>query len=384
MPFPASLTLFCRVVDNYGDIGVCWRLARQFAREHGIAVTLWVDDLASFRRICAQVDPRAATQRVDGVVVRHWPEDFAALGPQDVPDAVIEAFACHLPDPFVAAMVARPRAPAWLNLDYLSAEAWVEGCHKMVSPHPSSALRKYFFFPGFTARTGGLLAERDLPARRDAFQSDAGARAAFLAGLGVDAAPGQRLVSLFCYPGAPVADLLRRWRDAAAPLLCLVPEGVAADAVGAFLGAPASPGARATRSALTVQVLPFVDQPDYDRLLWCCDLNFVRGEDSFVRAQWAARPFVWHIYPQEEGAHLVKLDAFLSHYLAALPDAAAAALRAAGAAWNRDGGDAAALTACCEGDFLAAWRAHGADWARELAKNGGLAANLVEFIREIG
>ena len=46
-----SWDIFCTVVDNYGDIGVCWRLARQLAAEHGFAVRLWVDDLASFARL---------------------------------------------------------------------------------------------------------------------------------------------------------------------------------------------------------------------------------------------------------------------------------------------------------------------------------------------
>ena len=75
-------------------------------------------------------------------------------------------------------------------------------------------------------------------------------------------------------------------------------------------------GAARTRGALTVRVLPFVPQDDYDRLLWACDVNFVRGEDSFVRAQWAGQPFLWHIYLQDENLHHVKLRAFLQRYAA--------------------------------------------------------------------
>ena len=84
------------------------------------------------------------------------------------------------------------------------------------------------------------------------------------------------------------------------------------------------PGDQRRRGNLLIHVLPFVAQDDYDRLLWCCDLNAVRGEDSFVRAQWAGRPLLWHIYPQEEGAHWDKLEAFLAIYNADLmPEAAA-------------------------------------------------------------
>jgi uncharacterized repeat protein (TIGR03837 family) len=58
----------------------------------------------------------------------------------------------------------------------------------------------------------------------------------------------------------------------------------------------------------TMQPLP---QREFDHLLWACDLNFVRGEDSLVRALWAGQPFVWQIYPQHDNAHHAKLDAFL-------------------------------------------------------------------------
>jgi len=63
---------------------------------------------------------------------------------------------------------------------------------------------------------------------------------------------------------------------------------------------------------LSFSYLPLFSQEDFDHLLWACDLNFVRGEDSLVRAIWANKPFVWHIYPQEDQAHATKLEAFLA------------------------------------------------------------------------
>src|SRR5690606_22123743 len=145
-------------------------------------------------------------------------------------------------------------------------------------------------FPGFTDRTGGLLCEAALDGQRERFQSDPAAMADFLVRLGVTPAEMAAFkVSMFCYPHAPVAALFDAWRNGDAAVVCLVPEGVAVEAVQAFLGREASPGAVRTTGALTVRVIPFVPQPDYDRLLWACELNFVRGEDSFVRAQWAQR-----------------------------------------------------------------------------------------------
>jgi uncharacterized repeat protein (TIGR03837 family) len=218
MAFPLTLDLFCRVVDNYGDIGVCWRLARQLAAEHGVAVRLWVDDLASFHRICAAVDPAAEQQQVQGVTVRRWHE---AMAQQDAADAVIEAFGCELPAGYLAAMAARPKAPVWINLEYLSAEDWVVGCHGLPSPHPRLALTKYFFFPGFEAGTGGLLEEAGLAQRRAAFAADPARQAAFLAGLGVHPAPGDCLMSLFCYPDAPVAALLVALGEESRPIMVI-------------------------------------------------------------------------------------------------------------------------------------------------------------------
>jgi uncharacterized repeat protein (TIGR03837 family) len=389
MSFPENLDLFCRVVDNFGDVGVCWRLARQFAHEYGIAVTLWVDDLTSFHKICRQVDPASPSQQVAGVLIRHWSVDgdVSAHKARYAPGAaVIEAFGCQLPPAFIAAMAAMPRQPVWMNLEYLSAESWVEGCHAMVSPQSGSHLLKYFYFPGFSAGTGGLLAERDLVARRDAFQSDASAQARLFNELGVTLPPGARKVSLFCYPHAPVSALLDAMAAMAQPTVCLIPEGVAAAQVAAFMGCTPEAGAHATRGALTVHVLPFIDQDQYDQLLWACDVNFVRGEDSFVRAQWAARPFVWQIYPQEENAHAVKLDAFLARYTASMPDALAGIVCDAWRAWNAPAPENAGFSAhwsqLCQVDLQLLQ--YGRNWAQFLAGNGDLAANLLQYIQKIG
>ncbi|QOL48098.1 elongation factor P maturation arginine rhamnosyltransferase EarP [Massilia litorea] len=374
---PLTLAIFCKVVDNYGDIGICWRLARQLQREHGVAVTLWVDDLASFRRICPAVDTDKAGQVVENVAVRHWRGQDDDYAPGDIADIVIEFFACDIPPRYIEAMTQRMPRPVWLNLEGLTAEDWVEGCHRLPSMHPRLKLTKHFFFPGFTAQTGGLLREAGLEEERQRFLGQPGQARDFLRGLGLpDAEIDALKVSLFCYPHAPVAALFAAWQHGSEKLTCLVPEGVAAEAVAAFLGAPAGAGAVATRGALTVRVLPFVPQPDYDRLLWACDLNFVRGEDSWVRAQWAGKPFVWHIYPQDENLHHKKLKAFLNRYAADI-----ASLQDVMLHWN-----GALATAA---DWPALWSALQADrdriearsseWQARMLANGDLASNLLVF-----
>lgn len=393
MTFPKTLHLFCRVVDNFGDIGICWRLARQLQHEHGIAVTLWVDDLQSFQRICPDVVASTEIQQLAGVTVRHWRDQDGAFSTGDIADIVIEFFAVDIPPGYITAMVGCDPRPVWLNLEGLTAEEWVEGCHTVSSPHPRLPLTKHFFFPGFTNKTGGLLHEASLQEQRRQFQADQAAITDFFAGLGVTPAEMASLkVSLFCYPHAPVSALFNAWQSGKEEITCLVPEGVAVQPVQAFLGTEAKPGAIRTRGALTVRVLPFIAQPDYDRLLWACDLNFVRGEDSWVRAQWAGKPFIWHIYPQDENLHHKKLRAFLQHYAVDIDSINAFFLR-----WNGAPADAgkdeakadvgeqidwAGLWSQFQGDMPKMAR-KSPDWQRQMQENGDLVSNLLKFARSL-
>ena len=140
--------IFCTVIDNFGDIGVCWRLAKQLAHEHGKTVRLWVDDLVSFSCIAPQVVPAVQRQVFQQVEICLWSTLPKAVEPADV---VIEAFACELPEVYVTAMLQMAKQPVWINLEYLSAESWVAQYHGLPSPHPRLPLSKTFFFPGFVA-----------------------------------------------------------------------------------------------------------------------------------------------------------------------------------------------------------------------------------------
>lgn len=368
--------IFCAVVDNYGDIGVSWRLARQLAVEHGLKIRLWVDDLASLQQILPEISSTSEVQTADGVEVRQWSSPFPQVEPAEV---VIEAFGCELPSSYVAAMAELARQPVWINLEYLSAEKWVSEYHGLTSPHPRLPLLKYFFFPGFTPETGGLLAESGLEQRRRAFQASPERKNAFWQSIGLPPPKADECrVSLFGYENAALPGLLAAWVASPTLVTCLVPEGRLVAGVAGFLGLPrVCSGCDHVRGNLTVRVLPFMDQLRYDEFLWACDCNFVRGEDSFIRAQWAARPFVWHIYPQQEDVHLIKLRAFLDRYCAALPEDAASGVRAFWEAWNKEDGAGEA--------WLGFWlhRAvldqHAQHWADDLLSQSGLAANLVQF-----
>jgi len=377
-----SWDIFCNVVDNFGDIGVSWRLTRQLAAGYNFTVRLWVDDVASLCRLYPDADESIDRQSCQGVEVHHWQQQFPDVAPAD---AVIAAFGCALPAAYLAAMAQRQHAPVWINLEYLSAETWVADCHALPSPRPEPGLTQHFFFPGFTPGTGGLLRETDLLARRDAFQANASAVSDFWTAINMPAPESSAFkVSLFCYENDNIPSLFDCWAAGHCNITCMVPEGRALPQVQAWLGAStAKAGDIFRRGSLELRVLPFVAQDRYDELLWLSDLNFVRGEDSFVRAQWAGIPMIWQIYPQEEMAHWPKLQAFLDIYEKRLDPPDAAAIRLVSEAWNIGAGASQAWPG-----YMAAHKrllAHANHWARDLKKKDsrGLTANLVDFCEQI-
>ena len=343
--------IFCRVIDNYGDIGICWRLSADLAAR-GHQVRLWVDD----QQALAWMAPGAIEGLWPNVQVLDWQQsqEPPVLATLPAADVWIEGFGCEIPEAFTAHFAGllpggqraqppqpqqdvqlphhpqRPsqpgqqsgRPPLWINLEYLSAEAYVERCHGLPSPVMSGPARgwtKYFFYPGFTARTGGLL--REPLVAQTTPERDPVACQAYLERLGVNWR-GERLISLFCYAPALLPSLLDTLAQDSTPTLLLATHGKAQQAVqnwiansGALAATPSQTPTSLTTvvaiAQLQIAYLPALSQTEFDALLRHCDLNFVRGEDSVVRAIWAGKPFVWNIYPQDGEAHAEKLAAFL-------------------------------------------------------------------------
>ena len=293
--------IFCRVIDNHGDLGVCWRLSADLA-DRGHEVRLWVDDASALAWMAPSGHPR--------VRVLPW-SDNPLANLSEPGDVAIEAFGCELPTQYQAALLrtaqTRAHAPVvWINLEYLSAQAYVERSHGLPSPvlsGPATGLTKWFFYPGFTAKTGGLIREPLLSARL-------APSAPLPESQGPDSAPRLNRalrISLFCYEPPGLPDWLHQLSHSPQPSHLWVAAGRSQVAVQRCL----PPGHRHGTS-LNLRYLPYLTQAGYDRLLQHADLNIVRGEDSLVRALWAGRPLIWHIYPQDDGAHLDKLEAFLS------------------------------------------------------------------------
>ncbi len=345
--------VFCRVIDNFGDVGVSWRLCSALAaRGHG--VRLWIDDASALAWM--------APDRAPGVTVQQF--DDAALV-TEVGDVVVETFGCDPPPGFVARMAQRSAPPVWINLEYLSAEAYVERSHGLRSPQfsgPGAGLDKWFFYPGFTARTGGLLQHPPAP--------DLAASRAWVAARGWAPRPGERAVLLFGYASPALPALLQAL--AAAPAVLWLPPG----------GLQAQLAAQPLPAGLRMQALPWLPSTDFDRLLQAADLRLVRGEDSFVRAQRVGdAPLLWQIYPQDDGAHGPKLNAWLDLHLdGAVPDLAAA-VRQAHLVVN-------GLAPRPFGPFtlpdLADWADQQRRWQATLKRQADLVSQLLDFVETRG
>ena len=406
---PLLWDIFCQVIDNYGDVGVCWRLAADLA-QRGHSVRLWLDD----KRALQWMAPGAAQGDWPGIRVHDWPFAQAAASSPALPlaDVWVEAFGCDIPQAWLQTQVqaanTQARRPAWINLEYLSAEPFALRSHGLPSPvlqGPATGWTKYFFYPGFSLGSGGLLGKAIAQAGAASWAEPA--LAAF-----APAASGQPTVLLFSYAKAPIAALLEALHRSAQTVQLLVAAGQSTDAVRLALAAlrstvgaseAASPGnsnsttfssgdiptalSKSTASGLEewrwgqlrLRFLPFLPQSTFDQLLGLCDLNLVRGEDSLAQAVQAGKPCVWQIYPQDDGAQGPKLMAYLDAIAADAP------LRAWHSFWNATPAAAQTepgLTWPWEPDSTWPQNAHAL--ATQLAQNKDLCSQLIDWAVQRG
>ena len=349
--------IFCQIVDNYGDAGVCWRLARSLSQMtiHGddIRIRLFCDDLNVLDQIAHGNATRYGASL--GIEVLPWEQ---AASTESIGDVVIEAFACTLPAAYVSTMANSKKQPVWLNLEYLTAESWADEMHLLPSPQ-NNGLNKYFYFPGLSPKTGGvILGDWDTVSHRQETPES-------LLSSWQLCRPNSKKISIFNYRHAPLSS----WLQSLDRIACS--EGDIVDVlVCANQNIPSDFFKQPFNSLRLIQ-LPFVPQEDYDWLVAHCDFNLVRGEDSFVRAQWAGKPFIWDIYPQEDLAHEIKLEAFLKLYFegahSELSTLAIPAMKWASPEtwWS----------------ILEAWQAHSKSWSEKLRALGPLEGKILDFVK---
>ncbi len=378
---PLRWDIFCRVIDNFGDIGVCWRLANILQQDYRQTVRLWVDEPQALAALEPSLNLNLSRQTLRQIEVCVWADNFADT---QVADVVIEAFGCDLPANYLQAMLKQP--PIWINLEYLSAEPWVQGFHAMPS-RQGNGLDKTFFFPSILPNTGGLMREADLLQRRDQFNTPDTTHHHTPAGIKAwckqwglaEPVKNSFKISLFTYENNAIEDIFKAWSQSTMAIEVYLPQGRLLTSAQAYFDHPLHAGDHLIQGNMTLHILPFLPQSEYDKLLWLCDLNFVRGEESMVRAQWAAKPFIWHIYPTDDDAHWDKLNAFLAVYSQDLEHNAKTALIEFMQAWNQQMLRAEQWTA-----LMKAWPRlcqHALDWVIYLESLGELTSNLVKCVK---
>jgi uncharacterized repeat protein (TIGR03837 family) len=368
--------IFCQIVDNYGDAGVCWRLARALSRLSSSSVNNVECDDSRIRLFCDDLNVLNVIAHGDavghgaslGIEVLPWSAAESPAVLASVGDVVVEAFACHLPKPYIEAMVQKtsqktsPKPPIWINLEYLTAEAWADDMHLMPSPQ-NNGLNKYFYFPGFTPKTGGVLLGDWDEVTSNSLNIPQSLSSAF-----ESCRPKSKKISVFHYKQAPLDNWLDSVNQAALAHGEMVDVFLCADQ---NVSAATQTSFSLADSAVKLIQLPFIPQEDYDYLLSVCDINLVRGEDSFVRAQWASKPFIWDIYPQSDLAHEVKLNAFLERYF----EGVSAEFRAIGISAMKWG------PASDWWSHLSSWTSHSEAWRQKLMGLGHLEGKILDFVK---
>ena len=399
--------VFCHVIDNHGDLGVCWRLSQALARL-GHTVRLYLDHPEDLKWMAPHwAEPHGQPPSLHGVSVAPWPSDILDLPEERTPaQGVIEAFGCELPYSYLKHLGERllqttATSVVWINLDYMSAEAFYQSIHRLPSPQlsgPASGHIKWFYQPGFTPMSGGLLRphpERrvsralDLPPSIELANTSPNSTVSTVSTLSTPSpAPKSRPWVLFCYEPPALKDLLLQLSLFPTPVALQITPGRATrhalktlEAMGADLPAQCLAGLASTDSmgslnfgSLKLEFLPYMDQAKFDQLLSLSALNFVRGEDSLVQAIWAKRPFIWQIYPQDDGAHGPKLEAFLQTLQA--PESLQRFMRV----WN--GLTQEALPELTPA-VLEGWQVWSEDYALGMQNVPDLAQELVRFAQHI-
>ena len=304
----AEAWVFVRVIDNYGDAGVGWRLSCLLAEYMHMHVRLWIDDTDALNKLVP------VSEQQTQITIEAWQSDAIMqqqLSAAADPVLVIETFGCELPPQVLERM--RQCRPLWLNWEYLTAEDWAVGLHAMSSLQPNG-LEKYFWFMGIDADSGGLLREPDYLAEREKFRQQPQLQQAFRQEYGLPLQHTGQLWLVFAYTSGQWAQWMAMWQQADTPVTLWLAGGQVIESLrAAKLIAPEElqqEGDICELGNVTLVRIPFVPQAAFDRLLWLADAAIVRGEDSFVRALWAGLPFFWHIYRQDDDVHLQKLHSF--------------------------------------------------------------------------
>ncbi len=384
---PLDITLLCKVIDNFGDMGVVYRLSRALSDLSGrgrfpsLKIRIVTDNLSVFAQLAPSVDARADFQTVCGWEVYNWNAPARCLQEfqRRPPHIILECFQCGRPDWLDALLfdIKLPDPVHIVMLDYLTAEPYAETLHCMQSLTRSARVTKINFMPGFTAKTGGLILDRPfmqaLKRRRHPERGESAAgTCAHGKPIGAHDAPFEILFFTYGMDFVPVVRALAAFREGNVAVLLAKGAGCAP-----FIEAWQQEG-----EPFPVEQLPFLEQRQWDERLCRAPLLFVRGEDSLSRACLCGTPFVWHAYPQTEDYQLVKVQALLERMR---PFFSAKDFLTIERCWRSFNGDGAISREASLGAFLSSYErlCRGfAAFSESVKKNGDLARNVLTFIEK--
>ena len=291
------ITVLCKVVDNFGDIGVVWRLccqlSNQIKKENFTSkINLIVDDLASFNKICNSVDSNKSFQIVDNINIFNWNDEKLCYDEFSKNDGenlsvILEVFQCGRPSWMEKILFEEKlnRTVQIIMIDYLTAEKYAEDFHCLQSLTRSSKVQKVNFMPGFTNKTGGLIIDSEWEHFCDYKNNK----------------------TLLCFTYDRNWDALAN----ACKKSNYIEKVLIAPGKG-FESLKKSFYSNFIKdSNLKIEELSFMNQNEWDKMLKNCGVLFIRGEESMSRACLSGIPFVWHAYPQSDEYQLIKVRALL-------------------------------------------------------------------------
>ncbi|MDO5352924.1 MAG: elongation factor P maturation arginine rhamnosyltransferase EarP [Succinatimonas sp.] len=346
----SSIHIFCDVIDNFGDAGFCLRLSRDLCKFYN--VTLFCNNLDVLKKITNKEDLSLSKLQICS-----WIDSNDSY---QVPNIVIEAFSCRAPDYLIEKYKKTP--PLIIELEYLTAEPFADDCHGLTSF--SDGLPRYFFFPGFTSKTGGLIFETEFIESVNKFPN-------------ISTSSTKKL-TLFSYHEANYKSLIKALSKSKFNFEINVFEGLQLEAINKNLNTNLHIGESITIDNLNFKVQPMVSQREYDQMLISSDLNLVRGEDSIVRAMFCGKPFLWNIYPQKEDAHKFKLEALFARMKEFIAEKdLIEQIEAINLSYNNYG---LALETLNFDDIYTSWASLSKKWSFYLQSLGSLTTNLHKFI----
>lgn len=411
-----DITLLCKVVDNFGDIGVVYRLARALtdlskrgeslplvgtslpptpsagdtpATPPKLNLRIIADNLESFRLLCPQIDPSKEEQTVNDWQIYNWNAETTCLNAfrKKQPRIIIECFQCGRPE-WLETLLFTEKVPDVVHiimLDYLTAEDYAETFHKLKSLTRSARVQKVNFMPGFTAKTGGLILDKPfIKALKARENSDVAKNES----IGNCNSKESFNAVFFSYPRdwTPAVQALQKFsiKKLNCKLNMLLARGAGHESfLNAYKNCAAGKNS-AEEPLFTLTELNFLPQTEWDALLTRTPLLFIRGEDSLSRACLCGVPFVWHAYPQTEEYQLVKVQALLERMRPHFNPEAFKCVEHCWQIYNTTNSSAKDLEESLS-TFLNAYselKSGFSDFSASLLQNGDLATHILEFIKE--